>query len=430
MARSVRHVIVAVAVVMAAASVPTALGAAPRATGDDSLRLNQIQVIGTHNSYHELATDKERVLRRTFLGDAEDEFEYYHRPLTTQFESEKVREIELDVFNDTKGGTYAHPLIRQFTNEGPYDDAVMNKPGLKVLHAQDVDYHSTCLTLQACLGEVKAWSDAHPTHAPIAILLELKDDIIDTGTFTFVHPEKFDAPAMDRLDAEIRNVFPPADLITPDDVRGTHATLEEAVTTDGWPTLAASRGKVMFLMDNSSLRTTYLTGHPGLQGRVLFTNANPGDPDAAFVEHNDPDVAAIQDLVKKGYVVRTRSDSPGGEAVTNDTSNLTKALASGAQWVSTDYPVAGYSDGYHSGGYVAEIPGGTVGRCNPVNAPADCDSATIDTNFSPAARPAGIDPPATAVPPTTAPPTTVPSGDGTPTAPPARPVSGVAHFTG
>jgi len=442
MARPVRHLLVAGLLVVALAAVPTAVGGAPRADDpsttapaganpDDALRLNQIQVIGTHNSYHELASDPERILRGKILGSAEDQFEYEHRPLTTQFESEKVREIELDVFNDTKGGLYAHPLIRQFTNGGPYDDAVMDRPGLKVLHAQDVDYHSTCLTFQACLGEVKRWSDAHPTHMPIAILVELKDDIIDTGGITFVHPEKFDAPAMDRLDAEIRNVFPPADMITPDDVRGSHATLEQAVTTDGWPTLGESRGKVLFLMDNSSLRTTYLSGHPDLEGRVLFTNAQPGDPDAAFVEHNDPDVAQIQALVEQGYVVRTRADSPGGEAVTNDTRTLTNALASGAQWVSTDYPVPGYSDGYHSGGYVAAIPGGTVGRCNPVIAPATCDSAALDTNFSPAPRAPGIDPPVGALAPTTA--TTAPTAPppvGSGTAPPAVAVPGVASFTG
>ncbi|MCA1481644.1 Ca2+-dependent phosphoinositide-specific phospholipase C, partial [Bradyrhizobium sp. NBAIM08] len=134
--------------------------------------------------------------------------------------------------------------------------------------------------------------------------------------------------------------------ITPDDVRGSRSTLESAVLNDGWPTLGASRGKVMFLMDNAgSYRTTYLAGHPSLQGRVLFTNSNPGNADAAFVERNDAkgSFTAIQNLVRQGYMVRTRSDSPGREVATNDRSTLEAALASGAQWVSTDYPVAGYS---------------------------------------------------------------------------------------
>ncbi len=42
-------------------------------------------------------------------------------------------------------------------------------------------------------------------------------------------PEKFTAATFDALDAEIRSVFKPGEMITPDQVRGNHATLEEAV---------------------------------------------------------------------------------------------------------------------------------------------------------------------------------------------------------
>ena len=113
-------------------------------------------------------------------------------------------------------------------------------------------------------------------------------------------------------------------MITPDDVRGARATLEEAVLDDGWPTLGQSRGKVMFLMDNGGpYRSRYLAGHPSLEGRVLFTNAEPGQPDAAFVKRND----AIADfdrhpaLVEQGYVVRTRADADTVEARTDDTTD-------------------------------------------------------------------------------------------------------------
>ena len=39
-------------------------------------------------------------------------------------------------------------------------------PGYKVLHTQDFDYETTCLTLVACLTEIEAWSSAHPTTCP------------------------------------------------------------------------------------------------------------------------------------------------------------------------------------------------------------------------------------------------------------------------
>src|SRR5690606_38759723 len=122
---------------------------------------------------------------------------------------------------------------------------------------------------------------------------------------------------MDRLEEEILSVFEVADLITPDDVRGSHATLEEAVTTDGWPTLGEARGKVMFAMVNGEpYRSLYLEGHEGLAGRFIFTNAEPGQPDAAVLSIDDPvaEPSRIAQLVKQGYLVRTRADSPNEHA--------------------------------------------------------------------------------------------------------------------
>ncbi|QXC62671.1 phosphatidylinositol-specific phospholipase C1-like protein [Aquihabitans sp. G128] len=407
-------------------STTSTTAAPPAATRalDDDVHLNQIQVTGSHNSYHILPPQKEVELRHSFLGDADQGLEYRHAPLPQQFQSQKVRQIELDLFLDHAGGKYADPLLRSVAGDGPYDP-VMSQPGIKVLHVQDVDYASTCLTFKACLTQVKQWSDANPTHAPIAILLELKDDDVPFPGFTFVHPDPFDAAAMDTVDDEIRSVMPASDLITPDDVRGSHLTLQEAVTTDGWPTLGDSRGKVMFLMDNAGAkRTAYLAGHPNLEGRAIFTNAPAGAPDAAFVEHNEAsDVSVIQDLVQQGYVVRTRADGDTSEARANDTSDRDDAYASGAQWVSTDYPVPNWAIGFTSP-YFSEVPGGTVARCNPVNAPASCVSSEIDDIYDPVAPP----PPSTTT--TTAPPsTTVPGQDVDPAAG-AQPVSGTADYTG
>lgn len=403
----------------------------PRAV-DDEVAINQIQVIGSHNSYHLVPPAPEVELRRTFIGSGDDLMTYEHAPLPTQFQSQKVRQIELDVFLDPAGGMYANPLIRAAVGGGPMDPA-MNEPGIKVLHVQDVDYHSTCLSLVACLQQVESWSDANPTHAPIAVLVELKDDTVPLSGFPFVVPLPWNAAAMDTLDAEIRSVFDPSDMITPDDVRGSRATLEEAVLSDGWPSLGDSRGKVMLLMDNGgSYRTSYLSGHPTLQGRAMFTNSTPGNPDAAFVKMNDADKEAeIRSLVEAGYVVRTRADGDTREARENDTTVRDAALRSGAQWVSTDYPVPGIAVGFTTD-YVAEIPGGTVARCNPVNAPASCVSAELDTIFGPVDPP---EPPVTTsstpgTTPTTVPGTTSTTVPGTIQAPGAEPIRGRASYTG
>lgn len=348
---------------------------------DDGLKLNEIQVMGTHNSFH-VAPPPDELARLAAL-DAEQaaQREYTHPDLTTQLGEEKIRQIELDVFADSKGGLYSNPAFGRGADEpaGPDEDP-MDQPGTKVLHEQDVDHHSVCPTLVACLGEVKTWSDAHPDHVPIAINIQFKDGPLIFDVPDQAVPEKWTTAAMDGLDGEIRSVFDEDQIITPDDVRGRHATLEEAVLAKDWPTLGDSRGKVLFLMINPEpYRSIYLDGHPGLQGRLLFTNAEPGQPDASYVGLDDPvaDGARIADLVEKGYLVRTRADANNVEAAAEDDARLRAALASGAQWVSTDYPGP---DGAASLGttYVAELPGFAAARCNPVTAPATCRDDAVE----------------------------------------------------
>ena len=92
----------------------------------------------------------------------------------------------------------------------PVDSGIaeLNQPGFKVLHVQDVDFKSTCLTFVDCLTTVRTWSKAHPQHLPIAILVEAKDDpVIDPLKMGFVQPPPLTAADFDALDAEIRSVF-------------------------------------------------------------------------------------------------------------------------------------------------------------------------------------------------------------------------------
>jgi hypothetical protein len=145
--------------------------------------------------------------------------------------------------------------------------------------------------------------------------------------------------------------------------------------------MSESRGKVLFLMINAGpYRTAYLAGHEALRDRILFTNAPPGEPDAAYVGVDDPiaNQERISDLVAQGYVVRTRADDPKVEVQAGDTARLEAALASGAQWVSTDYPGPAGARPSLGVDYVAELPGALVARCNPVTGPPDCEDATVE----------------------------------------------------
>jgi predicted alpha-1,2-mannosidase len=347
-----------------------------------TVKMNQIQVIGTHNSYHAgIAPSESKLLQEKYPKEYAG-LEYTHPSLTQQLD-EGVRQIELDVFADSKGGRYAHPLGPKMTAaaglpaDPPFDpDGLMMKPGFKVMHVQDVDYRSRCQPFVACLEEVRAWSHAHPRHIPIFILVETKQGMPKETKLTV--PEPFTPATFDALDAEIRSVFPAGEMITPDDVRGEDDSLEEAVLAGQWPSLDSSRGKVLFLMDQRNVGPVYLEGHPSLRGRVLFTNSDPGSPDAAFLERNDGPAGEISELVRMGYLVRARTDGDTKEARSNDTSRRDALIASGAQILSTDYPSA--EPAPWEGHFSVSLPSGAkVARCNPANSPAACSERSVDS---------------------------------------------------
>ena len=344
---------------------------------DGCVALNEIQVLGTHNSYH--VQPRPALLAALLqIAPAFDAWEYTHPPLGEQFSNEGIRQIELDVWADPHGGLFARRGGLTFINEDPNSGLPeLQQPGFKVLHIQDLDFETTCLTFVDCLRNIKAWSDAHRGHLPIMVLVEGKDDVLPPS-LGFAIPVPIGAPELDALDAEILSVFPRHRLITPDDVRRGRPSLEEAVLTLGWPRLGLARGKVLFTFDNGgAIRDAYLAGHPSLAGRILFTDSTPGEDSAAFVKANDPFTTSpsIAELVAAGYLVRTRADSDTVEARSGDTAPRDAAIASGAQYVSTDYPVENPAFGT---GYVVRIPNGMPARCNPVNAPASCREAGLE----------------------------------------------------
>lgn len=360
----------------------TAIGACT--DGNDSdlnaqqepIRMNQLQYLGTHNSYHiQPRADLFDVLL-AFIPDVAPTLAYTHIPLTEQFNNQGIRQIELDVFDDPEGGLYANHQARTLFDEPAASGiAELDAPGLKVLHVQEVDYETTCYTFVSCLQEIKAWSDANPNHLPITVLVEAKDEEIpDPVDLGFTIPLAFGIEALNRIDAEIRSVFGDEQLILPDHVRGDSSTLEMAVLNNGWPTLAMARGKIMFALDNGGeIRDTYVEGHPSLAGRVLFTDSAPGTAEAAFMKKNNPlgEPGEIEALVSQGYIVRTRADADTQQSRDNDTTQRDAAFASGAHFISTDYPVPNleFSE------YQVTMPGGGIARCNPVNPGACSDEA-------------------------------------------------------
>ncbi|MFL9842793.1 phosphatidylinositol-specific phospholipase C1-like protein [Flavobacterium rhizosphaerae] len=316
---------------------------------DDNLKINKIQVIGSHNSYRYAI---EPALFKAI--QAEDTtrdlsgLEYEHIAINKQLDM-GLRSLEIDVYPDSKGGMYAHPKGLDLAKpEQPYDpQGKMLNPGFKVFHMPDVDFRTQFYTFEDALKALKTWSDANPDHVPVFITLEPKGG--ETNHFgTVVEP--MTSERFDELDNVIKTNLGTDKLITPDMVRGNYKTLEEAVLHNNWPTLGQAKGKFMFILDNhGEKRDLYIKGHPSLKGGVIFVNADPGTPEAATLFRNEPEDAAIPELVKKGYFVRTRADANTEEARKNDYSRFELAEKSGAQVITTDYyqPSKMFKSSYH-----------------------------------------------------------------------------------
>lgn len=344
------------------------------------LRLNHVQVLGTHNSYKLLPhPDLINALNQHLDGWAND-IEYEHKTLAFQLENLGIRQFELDLYADPNGGRYARPSGALLIDDNEFlNHEDLMQPGFKIIHIPDVDYRSTCLTFKSCLTEIRDWSLANSNHLPIMIMVEAKDgERRDSGVISFTEPIPFNTTLMHEIDSEIMDVFEDQHIITPDKVRGNDSTLNEAIQNNGWPTLAESRGKVLFALDNTGEhKSMYLNGNPNLEERIMFVSSEPPESTAGFIKMNDAIRQAdlIQDYISKGYLIRTRTDLPTQEARSGSTKRMEIAIQSGAQYLSTDYPeVSPFGSGY-----IVKFPDAEgIARCNPISAPQGCENQYLE----------------------------------------------------
>lgn len=349
---------------------------------DDKLRMNEIQVIASHNSYRQMTTDTVFNFLLSVGALIPPEYDpmtldYDHLPITNQLDDYPIRGLEIDVYNDPVGGAFANRFINSFVGlDTASNIPELSQPGFKVLHIKDVDYNTHHYTFRQALTAIRNWSQSNPGHIPLFVNVETKIDspaddpfLYDLG---FRPPPPYDIAAADAIDAEVRDVFGQNldGVFTPDDLRGSLATLNEAALQKKWPLLKDCRGQVVFIMEGSCV-PFYKQNHPSLQGRAMFVYAQPGSPEAAFVVKNDAraDSSEIRQLVQQGYMVRTRCDAGTMEARNGDYSGMNAAFGSGAHICSTDY----YRPDSRAGqtgwtNYKVSFPGGMKARKNPVTA--------------------------------------------------------------
>src|SRR6201984_600642 len=92
------------------------LFAQSKSAQDKLVHLNQIQVVGTHNSYNMGFAPSEGKYFEEHYAKAFHGVDYHHQTLTQQLNG-GVRQLELDIVQDPEGGRFAHPKIVELTKE-------------------------------------------------------------------------------------------------------------------------------------------------------------------------------------------------------------------------------------------------------------------------------------------------------------------------
>lgn len=285
------------------------------------LRLNQIQVKGTHNSYH--------LKPRFFIPP---DWNYSLPSLYEQLEHDGIRSFELDVHLSDK------------------------RDDIEVYHIKFFDERSTCKRFVDCLTAIRNWSNGHRDHIPLFVWIDVKDR---TGGKRIKN--------LSHLEAVIRAYLGDR-LITPDVVKGHFASLREAIDQQGWPLLHEVRGKVMFILLNTHNRhaRSYTRNYTNLDNRLMFAKAADDQLDQpwAVITHESATHAKKihRALLNRFMVISTACLA----AMPDDTCVRRReaALTNGAHIIKDDYPVR-----LETRDYWLAFPGDLAMRCNPVTAP-------------------------------------------------------------
>jgi putative Ig domain-containing protein len=200
MSARVRMVAVLAAVALVAGTAPAAPAAA---AGVDDLPFASAVFLSTHNS---------------FSGNL---FGGTRGSIQQQLDA-GVRFVELDIHDDN------------FASIGDYQVGHSDGPGSEV----DPTGNPQSIALRPWLHVIADWSFAHPTHAPLVVMLDVKDDLTDNTSFA--------AGNMTALNSDLRSEF------------GSHLLLAKDYPS-GLPAIGALRGRVIPLLsgDAGNARTEY-----------------------------------------------------------------------------------------------------------------------------------------------------------------------------
>jgi len=281
---------------------------------DSGPHLNDIRFIGTHNSYKAYNPSAERLMQ-AFIAPLRLahplEWSYGFERLSAQLDH-GIRSLELDVMRE--------------------------KDGFRCAHIPVIDYASNCPDFGLALEEIALWSDAHPGHLPITVLVEAK------GRLRLEDVLRLDALVAGKLGER---------LYTPAEMLGGYADFGQLRGMNGYPLLSAVLGKIIVIYHYHDETTAAYADHdPSLRSHKMFLSAlhrySRSEESNAMSDANQsyvcfgidhwPDGELLEQNAREhNILMRTTCDSYPWHDAEYDAASL----ACAAFILSTDYPPRG-----------------------------------------------------------------------------------------
>ncbi len=257
---------------------------------EDGVKLNEIAILGTHNSYQRLATAETRFAMNiidaiTFKKAGLDTFDFEMDTLTEQLEM-GVRNVEIDIETLDKD----------------------EKIEFKVTHNSLIDNASSAYDFTKALQEIKMWSDNNPNHIPVIIIVEPKSFVIEINGM-----KKFSLEYAQELDKIVSDTLGDS-LLTPKDMLRDYASFKEMRENDDWISLKEAQGKILVLLHDCDVTESYIALDETIKTQNMFPMLRYDDRNesyTSFILENDAWRASerkIENIDESNLIVRTRAD--------------------------------------------------------------------------------------------------------------------------
>ncbi|MBO7179262.1 MAG: phosphatidylinositol-specific phospholipase C domain-containing protein [Clostridia bacterium] len=283
---------------------------------EDGVKLNEIAILGTHNSYQTLATKETRFLMNiieaiTFEKFGLNTFDFEMDTLTEQLEM-GIRNVEIDIETLDKD----------------------NKIEFKVTHNSIVDNASSAYDFTKAMEEIKLWSDNNPDHIPVIIIVEPKSFVIEVNGM-----KKFSLDYAKEVDKILENTLGDS-LLTPKDMLRDYASFKEMRENDDWLTLKEAQGKIIVLLHDCDVTESYIALDESIKTQKMFPMLRYDDRNesyTSFILENDAwnaDSRKSESIDECKLIVRTRADKYPDYS--DERYEVTENC--GSQIITTDFP--------------------------------------------------------------------------------------------